>query len=228
MTYNLDTWQYACIEDDYVSIYFGFGKREFFESKDLCFSNEDYIGEPEEPPFVVNNNCYGPWVDDNRFYEEFYGEIGTTVSGRPENNPRRDPFNMFHEPSYNNPFDDPDWSYWTCHDLGYRVDLHVIDNADANLFYDKTAKIREDSMWVQVGFHRVKDYFQIFPEDKAKISFWKGQDEAPSSVVISPFENVENICEPDRAADEIVCENMAIFCEDASETFSLRIAAAGE
>jgi hypothetical protein len=135
---------------------------------------------------------------------------------------------MFHEPSYNNPFDDPDWSYWTCHDLGYRVDLHVIDNADANLFYDKTAKIREDSMWVQVGFHRVKDYFQIFPEDKAKISFWKGQDEAPSSVVISPFENVENICEPDRAADEIVCENMAIFCEDASETFSLRIAAAGE
>ena len=43
MEYNLDDWQYACIEDDFLSIFFGFSKREFFESKDLCFSNEDYI-----------------------------------------------------------------------------------------------------------------------------------------------------------------------------------------
>lgn len=66
MEYNLDDWQYACIEDDFLSIYFGFAKREFFESKDLCFSNEAYIDQYDEPPFVVNNNCYGPSYDSFR------------------------------------------------------------------------------------------------------------------------------------------------------------------
>lgn len=83
-------------------------------------------------------------------------------------------------------------------------------------------------MWVQLGFHRVKDYFQIFPEDKARVSFWKGENQNPASVVISPSEYVENVCEPDRAADEIICENMYVFCTDPNDTVNLRIVAAGE
>lgn len=182
MTYNLDDWQYACIEDDFHSIFFSFGKREFFEGKDLCFANEEYISEEYEPPFVVNNNCYGPsW----------------------------DPKVMWNAGSaYADPHD-----FWECHTIGYRVDLHILDHAEANEYYLKPRTIREPSMWVQIDFHRVKDYFQIFPEDKAKISFYKnGEFESPSSVVVSPYEPVENICDPDRAADEIICENFSVFC----------------
>lgn len=83
-------------------------------------------------------------------------------------------------------------------------------------------------MWVQLSFRRVKDYFQIFPEDKARVSFWKGTDENPSSVVVSPYDAVENICEPGRYADEIICENLSVFCTDPSDTVNLRIVAAGE
>jgi hypothetical protein len=126
MTYNLDTWQYACIEDDFFSIYFGFGKREFFESKDLCFSNEDYIAAEDEPPFYVNNHCYGPWNDENR--ADGYWDHGE---------------NMFHEPAFPGT-----WDYWNCHDKGYRVDLHVVDNYDANVYFGLAGKIREDYMWV--------------------------------------------------------------------------------
>jgi len=191
MTYNLDTWQYACIEDDYLSIFFEFGKRETLEGKDLCFSNEAYISEYMDPPFVVNNNCYGP--------------NGPGFSA-----------------------EEPGYDYWECHTEGYRVDLHVFDNEEANAYYGITPKLREPYMWVQVDFHRVKDYFQIFPEDKAKISFYKGQDENPQSVTISPYEDVENVCDPDRAADEIICENLSVFCTDPDDTVNLRIAAAGE
>jgi len=89
--------------------------------------------------------------------------------------------------------------------------------------------IREPYMWVQIGFNRVKDYFQIFPEDKAKISFWKGYgDYDPESVTISPFMDVENVCEPDRVADEIICENFYVWCTDPDDRINLRIAAAGE
>jgi hypothetical protein len=111
MTYNLDTWQYACIEDDFVSLFFEFGKRETFEGKDLCFSNEEYIPEWYDPPFVVNNNCYGP--------------DGMGVSA-----------------------DQPGFDYWECHTEGYRVDLHILDNEEANEYYGKYRKIREPYMWV--------------------------------------------------------------------------------
>lgn len=147
MTYNLDTWQYACIEDDYLSIFMEFGKREMFEGRDLCFSNEEYIEDWNEPPFVVNNNCYGP------------DGPGVNLPG---------------------------WDYWECHTQGYRIDLHVLDNVQANEYYGKVLYLREPYMWVQVDFHRVKDYFQIFPEDKARVSFFKGQDRNPKSVTISP------------------------------------------
>jgi len=96
------------------------------------------------------------------------------------------------------------------------------------VYYGKARKIREPYMWVQVDFHRVKDYFQIFPEDKARISFWKGEDENPSSVVISTFMDAEDVCDPERAADEIICENLSVFCQNASDEIHLRIAAAGE
>jgi hypothetical protein len=73
-------------------------------------------------------------------------------------------------------FSFPEWDYWACHTEGYRVDLHVLDNPTVNEWYQKAPTIREPYMWVQLGFHRVKDYFQIFPEDKARVSFWKGEN----------------------------------------------------
>jgi hypothetical protein len=57
MTYNLRTYQYACIQDDNVHIIFEFAKKEFFEGKDMCFDNKPYIAD-NDLPFVVNNNCY--------------------------------------------------------------------------------------------------------------------------------------------------------------------------
>lgn len=228
MTYNLDTWQYSCIEDDYFSIFFEFGKREFFEGKDLCFANEDYVPENIDPPFVVNNNCYGPASDD---WEDWPFEQRNTRWRAREASPET-----------GNP-----WNYWDCHTEGYRVDLRVVDNPDANEYWlpdgcdestgecDPDAKenhrtLREPYMWVQIDFQRVKDYFQIFPEDKAKISFWKGNlaSETPNSVTISPAEDMKHICEPWRAADEIICENLSVFCTSPDDTVNLRIAAAGE
>jgi hypothetical protein len=50
-----------------------------------------------------------------------------------------------------------------------------------------------------------------------------------SSVVISAYlAEDDQVCEPDRIADEIICENMAIFCANASDWVNLRIVAAGE
>lgn len=204
MTYNLDTWQYACIEDDFFSIFFEFGKRETFEGKDLCFANEDYLSEHYDPPFVVNNNCYGPQHDPLWVEDSWVGKARGL------------------------PADAPGFDYWECHTEGYRVDLHVIDSAEANEYYMKVPKIREPYMWVQVDFHRVKDYFQIFPEDKARVSFYKGTDNNPQSVTISPSEDMINVCDPLRAADEIICENLSVFCTAPDDTVNLRIAAAGE
>jgi hypothetical protein len=110
----------------------------------------------------------------------------------------------------------------------------VFDNADANEHYlpdgsdpdvpqRNWRKLREPYMWVQVDFHRVKDYFQIFPEDKARISFWKGEDGNPRSVTISPAEDMHHVCEPERAADEIICENLSVFCTGPDDTVILRI-----
>jgi hypothetical protein len=124
MTYNLDTWQYACIEDDFLSIFFEFGKRETFEGKDLCFANEEYLDAMFDPPFVVNNNCYGPDHD-------------------PQWNP-----DTRHDSHRGDDISAPGFNYWECHHHGYRVDLHVIDNEEANEYYNKVRRIREPYMWV--------------------------------------------------------------------------------
>jgi len=39
MTYNLLDYMYACLEDDQLQVLFEFGKRDFFEGKELCFDN---------------------------------------------------------------------------------------------------------------------------------------------------------------------------------------------
>jgi hypothetical protein len=39
---------------------------------------------------------------------------------------------------------------------------------------------------------------------------------------------MENVCDPERAADEIICENLSVFCTGPDDTVNLRIAAAGE
>jgi len=57
MTYNLRTYQYACIPDDHIHIIFEFAKKEFFEGKDMCLDNLPYLTSTDSP-FVVNNNCY--------------------------------------------------------------------------------------------------------------------------------------------------------------------------
>jgi len=50
----------------------------------------------------------------------------------------------------------------------------------------------------------------------------------PQSVVISPADYIEPICEPLRVADEIVCNNLNVYCRDPTDDIVLRIVAAGE
>lgn len=39
MTYNLLDYMYSCLENDNLKVVYEFGKREFFEGKELCFDN---------------------------------------------------------------------------------------------------------------------------------------------------------------------------------------------
>lgn len=57
MTYNLRTFQYACIPNDDIQIIFEFAKKDFFEGADMCFDNNAYK-TLDDFPFVVNNNCW--------------------------------------------------------------------------------------------------------------------------------------------------------------------------
>jgi hypothetical protein len=83
-------------------------------------------------------------------------------------------------------------------------------------------------MYVKVAFQGIFDYFQIFPDDKAKISLYLKGKTDPQSVVISPAEYHEPVCEPRRVADEIECNNMDVYCRDPTDDVVLRIVAAGE
>lgn len=67
MTYNLRTYQYACIPDDKINIIFEFAKKEFFEGKDMCFDNKPYLGSTDQP-FVVNNNCFATGKTTSDFF----------------------------------------------------------------------------------------------------------------------------------------------------------------
>ena len=57
MTYILETWQYACLEDHYLNVLYLFAKKEFWEGKELCFDNREYLDD-DDPPFTVHNNCF--------------------------------------------------------------------------------------------------------------------------------------------------------------------------
>lgn len=52
--------------------------------------------------------------------------------------------------------------------------------------------------------------------------------DAPQSVVISPADYIQPVCEPVRVADELVCNNLNVYCRDPSDDVVLRIVAAGE
>ena len=50
----------------------------------------------------------------------------------------------------------------------------------------------------------------------------------PQSVIISPGDYVESICEPQRVADEISCNNFIVWCKKRDDIITLRIVSAGE
>ena len=50
----------------------------------------------------------------------------------------------------------------------------------------------------------------------------------PASVVISPADYVEPICEPEKVSDEIRCDYLSVYCKDAYDSVHLRIVASGE
>ena len=50
----------------------------------------------------------------------------------------------------------------------------------------------------------------------------------PQSVVISPADYIVPVCEPERVADEILCNNLNVYCRDPTDDVVLRIVAAGE
>jgi len=88
--------------------------------------------------------------------------------------------------------------------------------------------IRLPKMYVKVAFNSIYDYFQIFPDDKAKVSLYLEGKTDPQSVVVSPADYVEPICDPLRVADEIVCNNLNVYCRGVEDNVVLRIVAAGE
>lgn len=103
-----------------------------------------------------------------------------------------------------------------------------MDHEVANTEGLKPWPIRLPKMYVKVAFDSIFDYFQVFPDDKAKISLYLYGKTDPQSVVISPGDYVEPICEPLRVADEIVCNNLAVYCREPTDDVVLRIVAAGE
>jgi len=183
-SYDLRTYQYACIEDDNIEIIFLFGMRDFWEGADMCFDNSPYLDLTNQYaapdfPFVVDNNCY-------------------------------------------------ESSWYDCHTDGYKLKVHVLDHEDANTRAGLAWPIRLPKMYVKVTFDRIYDYFQIFPDDKAKVSLYLSDKSDPQSVVVSPLEYVTPVCEPDRVADTITCNNLDVYCRDPEDEITLRMVAAGE
>ena len=119
-------------------------------------------------------------------------------------------------------------SFWDCHTKGYKLKVHVLDHELANVLAGRPWPIRLPQMYVKVTFESIFDYFQIFPDDRAKISFYPKGTSNPQSVVLSAADYVEPVCEPWRVADEIVCNNLAVYCRDPTDDIVLRIVGAGE
>jgi len=50
----------------------------------------------------------------------------------------------------------------------------------------------------------------------------------PKSVVVSPKDKTDPVCEPKRVADRVTCEKLIVFCRAKSDKVVLRIVAGGE
>ena len=90
--------------------------------------------------------------------------------------------------------------------------------------------MRLPQMYVKVSFYTVKDYFQIFADDKVKISLYLYGVTNPKSVVISVRETdpLVPVCEPERVSDQITCTHVALYCVTPEHMVTLRIVAAGK
>lgn len=109
------------------------------------------------------------------------------------------------------------------------MDLYVRDLKESNDHSGVVWPMRQPEMYVQLDFHAVQDYFQIFPEDRVKVSFYIEGDGNPRSVSISydDVERTQPVCEPERVSDEIRCFDTTIYCMSATDKVILRVVASG-
>ena len=151
-----------------------------------------------------------------------------------DNTPYLDLSNRYAAPDFpfvvdNNCYEAPGASTWyDCHTEGYKLKVHVDDHREANLQAGLAWPIRLPKMYVKVTFDMIYDYFQVFPDDKAKVSLYLSDQSDPQSVVVSPLNPVTPVCEPERVADTISCNNLDVYCREPEDSITLRIVAAGE
>lgn len=143
MTYNLLDYMYACLENDNLKVVYEFGKREFFEGKELCFDNNfaayknDYRGD--DFPYTIHNNCYAYKYNlDNSGQPKWVSNYLL-----PEDVTQ----------SLTSPF------FFNCHQKGYIMDLIIRDLKESNQFENIHWPMRVPTMYVQLDFKNVVDYF---------------------------------------------------------------------
>ena len=78
-------------------------------------------------------------------------------------------------------------------------------------------------MYVKVSFDKIYDKFQIFGDDRMKITMYKNGDVNPSSVIIQPDTGLPDVCEPYRAANEIKCSYLTMYCTFANDIIHIHI-----
>jgi hypothetical protein len=62
------------------------------------------------------------------------------------------------------------------------------------------------AMYLKVEFMYIRDYFQVFPDDNVKLSFYLESAGNPRSVAIAyDAPPATPVCEPTRIADTIGC-----------------------